>query len=112
MVIARVPARLRALADARRYIPANVPLVKRVAAGPGDTICGVGAAIFIDGRWAASRSLVDARRRAMPWWDGCTRLRGGEVFLLMDSPASFDGRYFGPTDRDDIIGRARLLWAR
>jgi len=30
----------------------------------------------------------------------------------MDSPASFDGRYFGVTRGDDVLGRAELLWAR
>ena len=32
----------------------------------------------------------------MPWWEGCVRLRGRQIFLLIaDNPASFDGRYFG-----------------
>lgn len=112
MVIARVPARWRALAAERRYVPANVPLVKRVVAAPGDNVCAWGWAIFVNGRWAATRSFVDAHGRAMPRWNGCTLLRDGAVFLLMDDAASFDGRYFGPTDRGDIVGRARLLWAR
>lgn len=55
MVIARVPAPWRMLAASRRYLPANVPLVKRVAAGPGDEICALGPEIFINGRWAAAR---------------------------------------------------------
>ncbi|HZV09439.1 MAG TPA: S26 family signal peptidase, partial [Novosphingobium sp.] len=112
MVIARVPVRWRDLAATRRYIPANVPLVKRVAAASGDRICASGRAIFINGRWFARRQAVDSRGRAMPWWQGCVTLGKGRVFLLMDAPDSFDGRYFGPTDRGDIIGRARLLWRR
>lgn len=112
MVTARMPARWRSLAAERRYVPANVPLVKRVAAAPGDSICAWGRAIFINGEWAANRNFIDARGRAMPWWNGCTVLRNDAVLLLMDDPASFDGRYFGPTERGDIIGRARLLWAR
>src|SRR3546814_5225387 len=39
MVIARVPLRYRQLAAARRYLPMNVPLVKRVAAYAGDRVC-------------------------------------------------------------------------
>lgn len=110
--VARVPQDLRALAAARRYIPANVPLVKQVAAVPGDEICARGSAIAINGAWAAARRARDARGRPMPWWEGCIVLRDGMVFLLMPDPASFDGRYFGPTSRSDIVGRARLLWAR
>jgi type IV secretory pathway protease TraF len=49
----------------------------------------------------------------MPWWSGCVRLRGRQLFLLMsDSPGSFDGRYFGVTDGGLVVGKARLLWAR
>lgn len=112
MVIASLSPAWRTLADTRRYVPAAVPLVKRVAAGPGDTVCTAGEEIFINGRWRAARRMKDGQGRTMPWWDGCTTLQKGAVFLLTDNPASFDGRYFGPTKRVDIIGRAHLLWAR
>ena len=110
MVIARVPMPWRRLAAARRYIPVNVPLVKRVAAGQGTRVCATGAEIRIDGRRVALRRAVDGRGRVMPRWDGCVTLGAGALFLLMDAPDSFDGRYFGPTARGDVIGRARFLW--
>lgn len=106
MVLARVPWRFRRLAAERRYVPSNVPLVKRVAAVPGDRVCGVRGAIFINGTFVGTRAARDARGRPMPWWNGCVVLGRGAYFLLMESPASFDGRYFGPTRRADIIGRA------
>lgn len=113
MVIARVPDPWRVVAAQRRYIPANVPLVKHVAAAAGDEVCALGARIFVNGRWLADRRSIDAAGRAMPWWSGCVRLRGRQLFLLMsNSPASFDGRYFGVTESSQVIGRARLLWAR
>jgi len=113
MVIARVPEPWRMLAATRRYIPANVPLVKHVAAAAGDEVCALGNEIFVNGRWLAERRGVDAAHRAMPWWSGCIRLHGQQLFLLMaESPASFDGRYFGVTDGAQVIGKARLLWAR
>jgi len=57
--------------------------------------------------------IVDAKGRPMKWWSGCVRLRGRQLFLLMsDSPASFDGRYFGVTEGGLVVGKARLLWAR
>lgn len=110
-VIARVPEPSRALAARRHYLPANVPLVKRVAAVAGDDVCAIEQEIFINGRWAAARRTADAKGRAMPMWSGCVRLRGRQLFLLMDNPASFDGRYFGVTGGAEIIGKARLLWA-
>jgi conjugative transfer signal peptidase TraF len=110
MVIARVPAPWRRLAAVRRYLPANVPLVKRVAARPGDRICASGKRILVNGRPVAARLAADGHGRPMPWWRGCIRLGEDALFLLMDDPASFDGRYFGPTLRGDIVGSARLLW--
>lgn len=111
MVLAWTPASVRALAAARRYIPSNVPLIKRIAAGPGDTVCARGFSIAIDGRRVARRRLADGRGRALPWWTGCRTLTSGECFLLMaESPNSFDGRYFGPVPLSSILGRATLLW--
>lgn len=112
MVIARIPERYRALAAQRHYLPMNVPLIKRVIAYAGDEVCALGREIFVNGRWTAERRLVDGMGRPMPMWTGCTRLHGPQLFLLMDNTASFDGRYFGPTDGKDIIGKARLLWRR
>lgn len=113
MVIARVPRAYRRLAAERRYLPENVPLVKRIAGEPGDIVCARGPAVFVNGTRVANRRNTDRAGRAMPWWTGCVTLRQGALFLLMaDSPASFDGRYFGPTPRGDIIGRAWPLWTR
>ncbi|PZU06701.1 S26 family signal peptidase [Sphingomonas sp.] len=112
LVIARVPETMRTLAAERHYIPANVPLVKRVTGVPGDTICASGTAIFINDRSVADRLAVDGHGRTMPRWSGCLHLRDGDYFLLMPgTSASFDGRYFGITRRTDIIGRAHLIWA-
>jgi len=113
IVIARVPDPWRMMAAERRYIPANVPLVKRVAAAAGDEVCALGQEIFVNGTWVVERRVADARGRPMPWWSGCVRLRGRQLFLLMPgSPASFDGRYFGVTEGGLVVGKARLLWAR
>ena len=113
MVVARVPERYRHMAAERRYLPMNVPLVKRVAAGPGDEICAIGVSIFLNGKPIVRRLERDGKGRPMPHWQGCIRLSSGQYFLLMaDSPASFDGRYFGVSQGSDIIGPARLIWAR
>lgn len=112
MVVARLPDAARALAARRHYLPANVPIVKRVAATTGAQVCALGPDILVDGRHAATRLDIDAHGRPLPWWHGCRTLRDDEVFLLMDaSPGSFDGRYFGPSMRGHIVGRARLIWS-
>jgi conjugative transfer signal peptidase TraF len=113
MVIARVPDPWRMMAARRRYIPANVPLVKRVAAVAGDEVCALGQEIFVNGKWVVERRAIDGKGRPMKWSTGCVRLRGRQIFLLMSNdPASFDGRYFGVSEGRQIVGKARLLWAR
>ena len=113
MVIARVPVEFRMMAARRQYLPANVPLVKRVAAAAGDEVCASGARVFVNGQVVAVRLGRDSAGRPMPWWSGCAELGAGEYFLLMaDSAASFDGRYFGVSEDSDIVGEARLLWRR
>ena len=112
MVIAWAPAGPRALAAQRHYLPGNVPLVKRVAAVPGERVCAIGNGISLGGRLVAERRRRDAAGRVMPWWRGCVTLDESALFLLMDAPASFDGRYFGPTSARDVIGKATPLWVR
>ena len=111
MVVAWAPEPARSLAAQRHYLPANVPLVKRVAAAPGDRVCAAAGVVSINSRRVAVRRKADPSGRAMPWWSGCHRLRAGEYFLLTDSLLSFDGRYFGVTQSADVLGRAKLLWA-
>jgi conjugative transfer signal peptidase TraF len=113
LVLARAPFWARKLAAERRYLPIGVPIIKRVAAVAGDVVCASGDAISIDGRLVAHRLASDRMGRPLPWWEGCETLGAGEFFLLMaDAPDSFDGRYFGVTERRDIIGRLVPIWTR
>lgn len=112
MVLAHTPESVRSLAAARHYLPANVPLLKRLAARDGDDVCALGYEIFVNGVKVADRRTADRQGRPLPWWSGCELLRDGRVLLLMDAPDSFDGRYFGPIDEDALIGKAVPLWLR
>ncbi|WP_069337872.1 S26 family signal peptidase [Sphingobium yanoikuyae] len=113
MVIAWAPYPARLLAARRAYLPFNVPLVKTVVAVPGDIVCARDAAILVNGRLVAQRLARDGAGRPLPRWQGCEGLGPTRYLLLMVAvPDSFDGRYFGSTERADIIGRATLLWAR
>ncbi len=110
-VLAELPDSARRLAATRGYLPAGVPLVKRVAAISGDTVCAVGTTVAINGNAVAARLTGDSRGRPLPAWSGCRALHNGEFFLLMpDVPDSFDGRYFGPVAASSIIGRLVPLW--
>lgn len=113
LVLARLPAGARELAAERGYLPASVPLVKRIAGIAGDTVCANSASIFLNGRFIATRLQQDREIRNLPAWEGCKLLQPGDFFLLMpDVPDSYDSRYFGPISRHLIIGRLVPVWTR
>jgi conjugative transfer signal peptidase TraF len=113
LVLVRTPESVRALAAERNYLPASVPLVKRIAALPGAAVCAVGRIITIDGRSVAERLAFDREGRPLQAWSGCRKLEANEIFLLMeDAPDSFDSRYFGPVLMSAAIGRLSPLWLR
>src|SRR3546814_5869861 len=62
MVLVQTPDSVRQLAARRHYLPANVPLLKSVAARKGSEVCALGPAIFIDGRLTATRKKVEDRK--------------------------------------------------
>jgi conjugative transfer signal peptidase TraF len=110
--LARLPEPYRGLAARRHYLPANVPLVKRIAAANGDRVCASGNTITINGNRIATRRTADRRGRPLPSWEGCVRLRGAAFLLNPAVPSSFDGRYFGPIQRANILGEATPIWTR
>lgn len=110
LVVSRLPATAAVLADRRLYVPASVPVVKTVAATAGARVCRDGLVVTVDGRMIAAARIRDHAGRPLPVWSGCRTLNHGEVLLLGRHPASFDGRYFGPSPAALILGRARPLW--
>jgi conjugative transfer signal peptidase TraF len=110
-VLARPPLAAALLAEQRRYLPRNVPLLKRVAAAHGQLVCSTANALAID-RERVTRALTrDSLGRPLEAWKGCRHLAADELFLLnVDNAASFDSRYFGPIRRSDVVGQAIPLW--
>ena len=111
-VIARPPAWAARLAAERGYLPPWVPLVKTVVAASGDRVCASRTLVAVNGHAVAIRLAADAHGRSLPGWTGCSVIAPGELFLLgRGHPDSFDGRYFGPSAPQHLIGKARLIWA-
>jgi len=108
-VLVKMPERVRNLVIKRRYLPPDVPLLKRVVGLKGDRICRQFEETSVNGTVVAIAKNRDGRGREMPDWQGCHILTEYTVFLLQDHPHSFDGRYFGPVDQRLIIGRATRL---
>lgn len=102
---------LAAFLAQRRYLPRGVPLIKRVLALPGQTVCRKGFTISVDGIDMGQARERDHLGRPLPNWQGCRIVAKGDVFLMnWDEPASLDGRYFGPISVASIVGRAEPLW--
>lgn len=113
LVLVETPRKVARFADERHYLPLGVPLIKRVVALSGSTICGSGDTVIIDGAMVLKRKRRDGQGRPLPSWFGCHRLGAGEVFLAMENvPGSFDGRYFGALPVSAIRGRLVPLWTR
>jgi conjugative transfer signal peptidase TraF len=93
------------------YLPRGVPLLKRVAALPGQRVCRTGLALTVDGVPMGDALDRDRRGRPLPVWQGCRLVAAGELFLMnWQVRDSLDGRYFGPLPASTVIGRATPLY--
>ena len=111
IVLTLLPADAAALAAQRGYLPARVPLLKRVGAIAPQHVCVFDALVWIDGVPVATVRPADRLGRPLPSWPQCRQLRPGELFLLSaTNPASFDSRYFGPVSASAVIGVAHPVW--
>ncbi|EJQ7927582.1 S26 family signal peptidase [Pseudomonas aeruginosa] len=111
IVLTTLPPDAATLAAQRGYLPARVPLLKRVGAVAPQQVCVFDALVWIDGVPVAAVRPADRLGRPLPSWPQCRQLRPGELFLLSSTnPASFDSRYFGPVSASAVIGVAHPVW--
>ena len=96
-------------AKLRGVLPRGKLLIKRVIAGAGDAVCRRDGAVLVNDEILAQAKLNDSTGEPLPSWQGCASLNEGQVFLLGDTAGSYDGRYFGVTRANEIVGRADLL---
>lgn len=105
------PALGRMMAQ-RQYLPMHLPLIKRIAALPGQQVCRAGAKVTVDGRPAAVALSHDRAGRALPSWSGCRTIPAHSLFLLNAAPDSFDSRYVGALPTAGLLGRAVPILTR
>jgi conjugative transfer signal peptidase TraF len=110
-VLVGLPASAKRLAAERGYLPATVPLLKRIGALSDQFVCVRGRSLWIDGQLAATALTHDRAGRELVGWHDCRVLAPDEILLVSrDNSASFDSRYFGPIRMINVIGRASPLW--
>lgn len=91
------------------------PLLKRLAAGPGDFVEVREEGVSVNGRLIPnSRPLQhDSQGKTLPRTEDRGWVPEGEAWLLSDfNPRSFDSRYFGPVSMAQIQGTMVPVWIR
>jgi conjugative transfer signal peptidase TraF len=113
LVAVQPPDLLAAFLDFNGYLPIGVPMLKRVLALPGQTVCRNGLTIAVDGIDIGNARERDGRGRPLPSWHGCRVIADGDVFVMnWQSEDSLDGRYFGSLPASAVIGRAVPVWTK
>jgi conjugative transfer signal peptidase TraF len=111
LVVVRPPEALATFLGTRGYLAKGVPLLKHIAALPGQVVCRTGRTITVNGVTIGHVLDRDHLGRILPGWEGCRLVADHEVFLMnWQSENSLDGRYFGPLPVSTIVGRADPLW--
>ncbi len=97
-------------AGSLRHVKGDI-LVKRVAGLPGETIQVGEQRVWINGKEFPRSAIGPVKRNSFAGagvWAGFQplKLKDSEVFVLGDNPeVSDDSRYWGPLNKDRIIGR-------
>jgi len=111
LVAVQPPDLLAAFLDLNGYLPIGLPMLKRVLALPGQTVCRHGLTIAVDGIDVGQAQERDGRGRPLPVWHGCRAIADGDVFVMnWRSADSLDSRYFGPLPASAVIGKAIPIW--
>ncbi len=110
LVAAFAPEKARNMAATRDYLPAHVPLIKTVWATAGDQVCSENGVIKALNRPDIHAEAQDGLGRIMPGWTGCITLSETQFFLVSTHVQnSWDSRYFGPVEKDNILGVVEYL---
>lgn len=105
------PEPLATFLDLNGYLPAGLPMLKRVLALPGQTVCRSGRTVSVDAIEMGEARGRDGRGRPLPKWQGCRVVGEGELFVMnWESASSLDGRYFGFLPESAVLGRALPVW--
>jgi conjugative transfer signal peptidase TraF len=113
LVAIQPPEPLATFLDLNGYLPAGIPMLKRVLALPGQKVCRSGRTISVDAIDVGEARERDSRGRPLPVWHGCRFVGEDELFLMnWQTEDSLDGRYFGPIAASSVTGRAFPVWTR
>jgi conjugative transfer signal peptidase TraF len=104
-----VPGGIRPLVDARRYLPPDFRLLKRVVAMPGDHVCTDNHRYVVGDQLLSLIASRDQAGRPLNPFPFCSTVPPGAAFVAAHGESSLDSRYFGPVSLNDLT-LAVPLW--
>lgn len=105
------PEPLASFLAERGYLARGLPLIKRIRAVSGQSVCRQQLTISVDGIAVGAARRRDSAGRYLPDWQGCRHLASDQLFLMNAQVRdSLDGRYFGVIPTGRILGHAVPLW--
>ena len=110
LILLSFPKTLKPFAEVTAWLNESHPLLKRVAALPGDFVCHKADELEINGVAIAPIYSNDRLGNPLPHISGCYTVREG-YFLPLNTynPMSFDGRYFGELEKSSVLGTVRPI---
>ncbi len=96
---------------ASRFPEASL-FVKRVAAVEGDRLQIVGQELYVNGRWAARINPVILARAGLHQsrLGDLDQVPPGRLLMMGSSINTFDSRYFGLINQEELQGKALPIW--
>ena len=121
IVLACLPSGVAMFAKVRGYVPHGgscpggvLPVGKPVLALPGDTVVVATTGLLLNGVPVPNSEPLsrDTKGRPLPRpQPGQYVVDADELWLVSGySPFSFDSRYFGPVNADQVRAHVRVLW--
>lgn len=92
--------------------PASARFVKLIAAGPGDVVDVRRGVLWVNGRplRQLETEVLTALGRRAEDFERHEQLTRDQFLMLGTERGAYDGRYWGPIRRSDILARATPLW--
>lgn len=110
VVLFKPPVAIQRFLIRHHWLPDSGVMMKHIAAMPGDFVCYHHARLITNHQTVLPIMQFYAPSKRLPHYHFCGRLGANQYLLISRRVArSFDGRYFGPTYRDQILSTATLL---
>ena len=89
----------------------NDRVIKRVGCGPGEILTSDADKQYFCGQKLLGKALeTDSKGRSLPLFQFTGLVPENSYFVVGTNPRSFDSKYFGFVNADDILFKALPLW--